>query len=221
MPTIEQIRAARALLDWSQSDLAERADLSQTGIARIENGTNKPNSSTLTKIESAFDKADVEFIAQSGVKKRTNEIRTLNGVEGFQEFMNDVYETARDQGGEISVYNVDEKNWIKWMGEENYKSHSKRMQDLGGHIKSKILVREGDTFFIATDFAEYRWFPENLFNEQSIYAYGKKLALINFTETDTSVMILNNAEFTQGFKVLFDIAWNYMAREPEKNKKKA
>ena len=50
MPTIEQIRAARALLDWSQSDLADKAGLSQTGIARIENGTNQPNSSTLEKI---------------------------------------------------------------------------------------------------------------------------------------------------------------------------
>ena len=54
MPTIEQIRAARALLGWSQSDLADRADLSQTGIARIENGTNKPNSKTLEKIKAAL-----------------------------------------------------------------------------------------------------------------------------------------------------------------------
>ena len=36
MPTIEQIRAARALLGWSQSDLADRADLSQTGIALFD-----------------------------------------------------------------------------------------------------------------------------------------------------------------------------------------
>lgn len=220
MPTIEQIRAARALIDWSQSDLADHAGLSQTGIARIENGTNKPNSSTLAKIEAAFDKADVEFIGISGVKKRTGEIRTLRGREGFQQFMDDVYNTLKDKGGEIRVYNVDEKNWIKWMGEEGYKDHSQRMQDLGEKISSKILVQEGDTFFIASNFAEYKWFPKELFNEQSIYSYGKKLALLHFTEDDVVVTALDNKEFAQGFKVLFDIAWSYVAREPSASKSK-
>lgn len=220
MPTIEQIRAARALIDWSQSDLADHAGLSQTGIARIENGTNKPNSSTLAKIEAAFDKADVEFIGHSGVKKRTGEIRTLRGHEGFRLFMDDVYNTLKDKGGEIRVYNVDEKNWIKWMGEEGYKAHSRRMQDLADKISSKILVQDGDTFFIASDFAEYKWFPKELFNEQSIYSYGKKLALLHFTEDDVVVTALDNKEFAQGFKVLFDIAWSHVAREPNGNKAK-
>ena len=59
--------------------MAEYADLSQTGIARIENGTNKPNSTTLNKIMTAFEQADIEFIGDTGVKKRTSEIRTLRG----------------------------------------------------------------------------------------------------------------------------------------------
>ena len=95
MPTIEQIRAARALLDWSQSDLADHAGLSQTGIARIENGTNQPNSSTLNKIKAAFENADIEFLGPSGLRKKTGEIKTYRGMEGFRTFMNDVYETIK------------------------------------------------------------------------------------------------------------------------------
>ena len=92
MPTLEQIRAARALIGWSQKDLADHSGLSQTGIARIENGTNQPNSSTITRITAAFDQADIEFIGESGVRKRTGEIRTLKGKAGFIKFLDEIYE---------------------------------------------------------------------------------------------------------------------------------
>src|SRR5262245_33161383 len=110
MLTIEQIRAARALLDWSQSDLADKAELSQTGIARIENGTNKPNTSTLEKIADAFENAGIEFIGQNGLRKKTDEIKVLRGREGFTTFMNDVYETAKSKGGEFCLHNAKPDN---------------------------------------------------------------------------------------------------------------
>ena len=127
MPTIAQIRAARALLDWSQSDLASHAGLSQTGIARIENGTNKPNSSTIVKIRGAFDQGDIEFIGDSGVKKRTGEIKTLRGKDGFSFFLDDVYETALANGTvdnpcQVYLSNVVHENWTKWMGSDKWKS---------------------------------------------------------------------------------------------------
>jgi predicted transcriptional regulator len=93
MPTIDQIRAARALIGWSQKDLADQADLSQTGIARIENGTNHPNSSTIAKITAAFDKADVEFLGENGVRKRTGEIKVLRGQNAMSDFLDDVFDT--------------------------------------------------------------------------------------------------------------------------------
>lgn len=216
MPTIEQIRAARALLGWSQADLAERADLSQTGIARIENGANKPNSSTLEKIETAFERAHIEFLGMTGVRRKTGEIRVLRGREGFRAFMDDVYETVKEFGGEICVYNVDEKNWIKWMGEEEYKAHAARMQKITKPTHAKIMIEEGDFFFIASDFAQYKWFPKKLFNRQSFYYYGNKLAFLSFEESDVKIMILDQSEFADGFHVLFNIAWDYVAKEPTK-----
>ena len=216
MPTIEQIRAARALIGWSQGELAQESGLSQTGIARIENGTNQPNSSTIGKITSAFDRADVEFIGETGVKKRVGEVRTLRGADGFRAFMDDVFETVRHQGGEICVFNVDEKNWIKWMGQENYDRHAQRMKSIDTPYNFKIIVEENDWFFIANEVAEYRWFPKELFDKQSFYAYGNKLAFLNFTDSDVQVMILEQSKFSDGFRVLFNVAWNNVAKIPKK-----
>ncbi|MGH1398529.1 MAG: helix-turn-helix domain-containing protein [Alphaproteobacteria bacterium] len=211
MPTIEQIRAARALLGWSQHDLADKAGLSQTGIARIENGTNQPNSKTITKIETAFDAADVEFLGSSGVRKRTGEIRTLQGVDGFKELLNDVYLTAKEEGGELCLHNAKPDNWTKWLGEDWFKMHSERMATLSDKMSFKITAEEGNKNLISSAFAEYRWFPKELFDDDCIYAYGNKLAFVTFGEDDLYIRILNDKSFSRGFKILFNIAWDGIA----------
>ncbi|MGN7437211.1 MAG: helix-turn-helix domain-containing protein [Alcanivorax sp.] len=215
MPTIEQIRAARALIGWSQGDLANHSGLSQTGIARIENGTNQPNSTTIEKITAAFDAVDVEFIAETGVKKRTSEIRTLRGKQGFRDFMDDVYEVARDQGGQICLYNAKPENWFKFLGEDWYKEHSERMKEVSDNYDFKVSVNEGESEFIGKDFVEYRWFPKEIFNEQSFYAYGDRLAFMNFTDEDVMINIFTNKDFADGFRALFNVAWKHVSVKPE------
>ncbi|MGB0719302.1 MAG: helix-turn-helix domain-containing protein [Bdellovibrionales bacterium] len=211
MPTIEQIRAARALLGWSQHDLAEKADLSQTGIARIENGTNQPNSKTIAKILTAFDRADVEFIGNNGVKKRTGEVRTLEGAQGFRELLNDIYDTGKEFGGEFCLHNAKPDNWVKWLGEEWFKMHSDRMAKLNDKLTFRITAEEGNKNLISSSFAEYRWFPKELFNEHCIYAYHDKLAFVYFGEDSLTIRVLHDSAFASGFKILFDIAWDNAA----------
>lgn len=217
MPTIAQIRAARALLDWSQSDLAEFAGLSQTGIARIENGTNKPNSRTLDKINTAFDHADIEFIADTGVKKRKGEIKTLKGKEGFIAFMYDVYITARDKGGLICLHNAEPENWNKWMGKEEYDKHAQRMNEIKTDFEVRITAKQGNTNLIASSFAEYRWIPEHMFNEQSFYAYGDKLAFMIFEQDSVEIKILEKKQFADTFRMLFNLAWDSVTITPNEH----
>jgi transcriptional regulator with XRE-family HTH domain len=62
-----QVRAARALLDWSQEKLAKQteafgAGVSETGIANIERGKSRPLAETLDSIQKALEKAGVVFI---------------------------------------------------------------------------------------------------------------------------------------------------------------
>jgi transcriptional regulator with XRE-family HTH domain len=56
-----QIRAARALVGWTQAQLAEKADLSEISIQQIEKGLTDPRATTLAAIERAFEAAGVEF----------------------------------------------------------------------------------------------------------------------------------------------------------------
>ena len=53
--TSDQIRAARALLEWSQEDLANKSSLARRTVALIESGKQEPGLGTIEKIISAFD----------------------------------------------------------------------------------------------------------------------------------------------------------------------
>lgn len=219
MPTIEQIRAARALLGWSQSDLADYADLSQTGIARIENGTNQPNSRTLEKITTAFDKNDIEFIGNSGVKKRTGEVQVLRGENAMSDFLDDVYSTAvktgtKDNPCHVFLSNVVHQNWVESMGPDRWKNHTDRMirdQDL---MDVRIIIKEGDNNFPASAYSEYKWISEEFFNEKSFYSYADKLAFLNFKEDKTEIFLMKQHDFAKGYRDLFLIAWNTIAKNP-------
>jgi transcriptional regulator with XRE-family HTH domain len=66
-----QCRAARALLDWSQSDLMDRCGASQKTITDFERGLTRPYRRTLTAIMVAFEAAGIEFINR-GVRMRAS-----------------------------------------------------------------------------------------------------------------------------------------------------
>jgi transcriptional regulator with XRE-family HTH domain len=58
-----QIRAARALLDWSGSDLAERCGISLKTLRRYEpqEGIPSGNTTVLVAIQKVFEREGIEF----------------------------------------------------------------------------------------------------------------------------------------------------------------
>jgi transcriptional regulator with XRE-family HTH domain len=57
------VRTARALLDWTQPDLAKAAGIALATLKRFEKGYRVPTDQTLAKIFSVMKKAGVEFRA--------------------------------------------------------------------------------------------------------------------------------------------------------------
>ncbi|MFT3810072.1 MAG: helix-turn-helix domain-containing protein [Micropepsaceae bacterium] len=58
-----QIRAARALLGWSQQKLADSAIVSVNAVTRLERGDVDPRVSTVVALQKALSKAGIEFLA--------------------------------------------------------------------------------------------------------------------------------------------------------------
>jgi transcriptional regulator with XRE-family HTH domain len=79
-----QLRAARGLLGWSQSDLAEAAKIGRATIADFESGKRDPYVRTIDELRAALEAAGVEFTNgdQPGVRmKKTKSEKLLNEHE--------------------------------------------------------------------------------------------------------------------------------------------
>jgi ribosome-binding protein aMBF1 (putative translation factor) len=66
MITPAQCRAARALLDWSQQQLADASKAGVVTVRNFEGGKSKPINSTLEVLRRALESAGVEFVAENG-----------------------------------------------------------------------------------------------------------------------------------------------------------
>jgi transcriptional regulator with XRE-family HTH domain len=68
MITPEQLRAARALIGWSQATLAEKSGVGIATIKNFELGDRDTRQGTAEKWRVALEQAGIEFIA-GGVRK--------------------------------------------------------------------------------------------------------------------------------------------------------
>jgi transcriptional regulator with XRE-family HTH domain len=62
----EQCRAARALLDWSRDEIADRAKVAKRTLVDFERGARSAHHSTLLVVRQAFEAAGVIFIDGNG-----------------------------------------------------------------------------------------------------------------------------------------------------------
>jgi DNA-binding XRE family transcriptional regulator len=69
--TAEQCRGARAMLGWSQDELALAARVSRQTVADFERGARMPIPNNLTGMVTAFEKAGIEFLPDNGIRLKT------------------------------------------------------------------------------------------------------------------------------------------------------
>ncbi len=213
--TPAQCRMARALLNWSQPELADLCNLSVMTISKFEKeGVDySPEAKTLEKIVENFKKAGLEFTSGDGVKRKENSIRVYEGKKGFWDFYDDIYETAKAVGGEFCVNNVSEKVFESWL-QEKAEPYKKNMASLPNPIHMKIIVEEGDDFFTATKYAEYRWAQKEKFSNASFYVYGDKLAILLFEPDNVFVYVIDEKRVADEYRRQFDTLWE-QAYEPK------
>lgn len=204
-----QLRSARAHLNLGLKEVSAETNIGVGTISDLEQDkTANPRAATLDTLRIFYETNGVEFTDDGGIRPHVAKFRHLKGVDGFRELMDDVYEQAKDKGGKIRLWNARPAYFIEWLGKDWYEKHIERMKPLLENISFNITCEEGDMNFIANKFAEYRWVPNKIFNEQAIYCYGNRIAFLNFTKDSVDIFILYNKDFYQSFCLLFDFVWD-------------
>ena len=204
----QSFKAARVLLELDQKDVEAVTGISCQRISQYERGTIGIGKKAYQTFLSFYDARGIEFLDHDGIRRKPErDYLRLNGRVGFRVFMDDVYQTARDEGGRIEIINGPPDLFIKWLGEQWYHNHANRMEAIKDKITMRILTGEDQTNLIARGFALYKTVPKDKFNTQTIYIFGKKVGLFTFTEKDVVIDVFRQKDLVDTFHWLFDLVW--------------
>lgn len=201
-----QIRAARALLNWNQSKLAEVANVTRSSIKNIENELTIPHSKTAMAIQEAFEKFGVEFIPNSGVRMKSQIVTVLEGSGARFKFMDMVFNTMKAQGGGtvlVASYREPYPDTEKERYDFEF-VHLERYKKYG--ITQRLLIKEGDCNLIWNK-ESYRWVPEKYFSPYPFVIYEKKLGMISM-DSPEKVVIVDDPLFAESFSKIFEFMWD-------------
>lgn len=217
--THKQMKAARAMLDWSRAELATISGVSEPNLLRLEAGGDaRPE--TMRKIVDAFENHGVAFNANGGVDPSRPDVRTYQTPHGLRAFMDDVYDVIKTDGGEICITGVVEQDFSDTLGQEFDQMHMDRMAALKNYTM-RCLIEEGDFNFTSDEYCEYRWTRKDEFSSIPFYIYGNKVAFIQFDAPINApiIVVIQSKPIVDAFRKQFESMWK-SAKIPPKDKKK-
>lgn len=180
MISIRQMRAARALLGWKQSDLALKSGFSLTALNNIERGIVSPRLTTMDLIQEAFERNGIQFSDDDGLKMRSEifDVQTFEGTEAecVRSHFKDVFETTKRDGGMAFYGGVDESWYVKHYRRECFDFYNGMIKH---GIRERVLICEGITQrYAPKSTSEYRALPKELFGMISYAVYGNKYTVL-------------------------------------------
>lgn len=204
MISIEQIKAARALLGWTQDDLARAANLSKPSINTLERRIANPKVDTMAAIQRALEEAGVEFTDGPGVKLRSSILKTeiYEGQDSLIRLVNDIFDTLVGTDKELMIAGVQEKTYEQEGGERITDLIHKRVKQ---NIKTKLISCEGETHFIEP-IEHYRLIDEKLFPKTPWYVYDNKYAILLWGPPQ-KVVVVENTEIAAAMRDQFLALW--------------
>jgi transcriptional regulator with XRE-family HTH domain len=212
MIDFRQIRAARALLNWSQADLARAAHMATSSIKNIERESSTSRKETLELIRDAFEQNGIEFLPGTGVRLRNDIIAVHDGKKATIALLDNIYAHVQPAAErEVCIIGLDEAFSIDTDGRQILARHLERLAAAG--IKERILICEGDMQVLNLHEC-YRWLPRQYFSRNApIYIYGDRVA-IHSGSLKRRTIIIEARQLAQHMRMLFSLLWDRASIAP-------
>lgn len=211
----KQIKAARALADIRQDELAELVGLTPQAIRKIEDDAVQPREGTMTDMVNVFTARGIEFIENQGVRFRPEGIQILTGREGLIALMEDIYDTCRRGiAGDIVLACAPEDDFVRILGDYDpiYIANMSSVPNL----KMRTIIQESDMNHVSSAYTEYRWIPKELFQPVPFYAYADKLAIIVFnTNPSPRIFTIQSKTIADAYRRQFEGMWQQSKPVPK------
>ncbi len=199
----KQMRAARALLQWTQEDIAEKSGVSLQTIKNTESDRSYPHAKSMDAIQRSFEDAGVEFMEGSGVRLRTDIVRVYKGAKALEQFWLELYRVMSPEGGEYLAFGLEEKKF--WDFDET--ATNEHVERIKKHqkIHCKALVAEADEN-LPSPHIQYRALSREHFSSVPFYVFKNKLALIVW-EPAVQIIMIENESVANAYEKQFNVLW--------------
>ena len=213
MITIQQIKAARSLLDMSQGDLASAAGLSQTSLSAIERGAKMPRTGSLSALQQVLEENGGEFLDGMCVRLREHvfNIKVHDKSEPASlEYHQDILDTLGKTANPVFQAVSHSDTYIKPKLRRVQFMYFKQMIKLG--FKEKIVLPETETMFYGPkEVSEYRVLKPELFGEMEMAVFGHKFSI----NESNRVVIVESEVISDAFRRQIEFYWRMAKPIPE------
>jgi transcriptional regulator with XRE-family HTH domain len=205
MISTRQIKAARALLSWTQTELAAASGLHLNAINKIENESGEPRTSTLERIQTAFEAGGIRFRGQRGVELKEDifEVARVEGPDFIKRLVDDTLSVMKGPEDEVLNYFIDEQLYN--VADRKHNERYYRQMKKTGFSERSLMSKRNETF-MNSDKNAYRWLPEKTLGTVTYAVYGNRVAFIKWQTRE--LLIIRNQSLADTFRGQFEFLWS-------------
>ena len=204
MISSRQIKAARALLGWTQTELAKASSLHLNAINKIENGQGEPRVSSLERIKTSCESAGLRFRGQRGVELREDvfEVMRFDGADFLKRLTDDCLSIVKGPDDEVLNCTADERLFDEADPRQNARYY-RHMKKTG--FRERFIMSKAHQLFINEDKSVYRWLPEKALGTITYVTYGDRVSFINWPLRE--ILLIRSHSLAATYRGQFEFLW--------------
>jgi DNA-binding XRE family transcriptional regulator len=200
----QQIKAARAWLDWTRETLAEKSGVSSATIRNLERGNMSIRSAE--DVRAALEKVGFHFHGASGLSRRSTESRVYDGQHSREEFHEDLLTTVSKQDCEIDAIFESQAHLARALGVTDFE-RPERLERLGKLATVKCLLTDARQLPMSVPSLQFRASGQIRISPMASLVYGDKTAVIMTDGMSFTIHVTKDVGIAQNGLKLFASGW--------------
>lgn len=204
MMTVSQLRAARALLNVSQAELAEMGGISTTSLSAIEREAKTPRVKTMAHLQNVLEGQGVEFTEGQGVRfaDQMFDIKVYPTRKGpSAEYHQEILTTLKTKGGKFCALSENDTYKDPDLRRVQF-DYFRQMVRMG--FQERIILPENNVeCYGPKATSEYRMLKSELFGEMEISLFGDRFAI----NGPDRVIVVRSKSIAEAFQKQFEFYW--------------
>ena len=198
----QQIKVARAWIDWSREQIADAAGVSSATIRNLERGHMTMRSAA--DVRAALEKVGFRFHGEAGFSFQNQESRIYDGLHSREDFHEDLLMTMSTRGGGIVAIFQSQAHLARLFDVANY-DRPERLERLGQLANVKCLLADAKQLPLSVPSFQFRANPHVGINPTLIY--GDKTAAIMTDGVSFTIYVTKDMGIAQSGLKQFASAW--------------